>query len=635
MGKPHMVVKHGVLYQDIRNKLRSFDMVFFKGVDLTSSIIRVLQHRNMKVPDYGDFSHVGMIVRYDMLKKIFPDNKDITEDGVYIWEAGIGGKFGCDVYSIDGKAILGVQLRKFDDVMREYDKSPFTEIAIGTLINNPVNKYKPTDAKYKDYMENLGDKFKVIYEDYGKANYDINIFSLAGAIDPKIRPFAGKLEKFLETQKWYFCSELLANVYKDLQVYPKEVDPRHVVPRDLVYPGADIDKTPKILNRLTYVTTDIHYVEGISNLEYIVNEHELIRNEGIVVPVSATINEEERAIRIEKSRTQLNLERKVSEIKETFKDEEETPAEETTTTEEGVVLEEAKIEEVEEPKEVPKNDSLSDIKNKMKERQRAVQIIKPLPSPKTPVSQPIVSPKTHKQAVSQGSMSTIKDSMLVEIKKQILTLSKEERDQIKNDIRDELYEELKPSLTKSIGMDLKTPLKTQIQKEIQTPLKTEIKQSIKTTIKDEVKVELQDEIIRDIKTSIKTDLTNSIKMSLKPEITKVVNDEATKKEIQEELMKEVLPELKAMMRTDMEVELREEIKKEFTQDKCEEIAKKIYEEEVETFKQMVLNTVLENVKSNVDIKEISDEVISSTVKDLKDIIKETVQRELEEEIKSM
>lgn len=268
-----MSSKRGELYTTIKPKLRSFDLFIFKGTDLVSSTIRLLQRHGNKVPSQGAFSHVGLCLKYDMLKYIYPDDTRINKDCIYVWESSISGELGNKVYNIDGKTFLGVQLRNFDELVNAYDDSEKSAIAVGTLIDNPIDKAKSE--------QEIGEKFRDIYRKYDGRFYDANFCSLFSTIFPCIRPCRVPSEFIMNSQNWMFCSELVASVYKDLGVYPDFVDPKTVTPLDICYPETDIDKDrmKKIIGRITYITTPKHFRENISNFEYKVNGHEIIINE--------------------------------------------------------------------------------------------------------------------------------------------------------------------------------------------------------------------------------------------------------------------------------------------------------------------------------------------------------------------
>lgn len=263
-----MAIKRGELYSNIKDKLRSFDIILFKGVDLISKVIESLQKRGNKIPEAGDFSHIGICLRYDILKYIYPNHPKITENCCMIWESTMSGKLSLDVYDINGRTVFGTQLRDFDELIIKYDDSDSSAIAIGSLIDNPITHSN---------IEETGILFKTIFEKYNNKQYDANIVSLISVLFPIYRSCSRTLEYILNTEEWLFCSELVAIVFKELHIYPDNVDPKTVCPRDIAYNEADSeDITPKIINSITYITTPKHYKENISNIDYKINNHKMI-----------------------------------------------------------------------------------------------------------------------------------------------------------------------------------------------------------------------------------------------------------------------------------------------------------------------------------------------------------------------
>ena len=111
------IVKEGYLYSDLRKHIKPLDLILFKGGDFVSDLIRLIEYVDLGKNWSDGYTHSGMIVTKELL------NDDRLEEGtLYIWESTISGKLGSGVYNIDGKSFLGVQLRKFDDVIGPYDE---------------------------------------------------------------------------------------------------------------------------------------------------------------------------------------------------------------------------------------------------------------------------------------------------------------------------------------------------------------------------------------------------------------------------------------------------------------------------------------------------------------------------------
>ena len=74
---------------------------------------------------------------------------------------------------------------------------------------------------------------------YNGITYDANCWSLLSSIIPFLRPKRDHIEQFLNTDDWLFCSELVAEIYVKLGIFPDTVDPKNVVPMDFI--GYDLD----------------------------------------------------------------------------------------------------------------------------------------------------------------------------------------------------------------------------------------------------------------------------------------------------------------------------------------------------------------------------------------------------------
>lgn len=246
-------IKKGRLYEEVRNQIRPFDPLLFHGGDFVSNIILDIERFGNKVSKEDSFSHVGMAVTSDIL-----DNPLIVPGKLYVWESTIGGALGQGVNNIHGKAHLGVQLRDFDELIGKYDAPDATRVAFGTLISNPLDN---ADASI------LKEKFTPFFNTYDNRMYDANMYSLFSAICRPLRIARSRVEKWCHTENWLFCSELLSMTYNHMGVYKESdhVNPKDVIPRDIVYPRLDIDPMPQTISKVTYITTQPHYNPMESN----------------------------------------------------------------------------------------------------------------------------------------------------------------------------------------------------------------------------------------------------------------------------------------------------------------------------------------------------------------------------------
>jgi hypothetical protein len=241
------IAKEGYLYSDLKDHIQPLDLILFKGSDFVSDIIRLIEYVDLDSNWAEQYTHSALVVTKELL------NDDRLEDGkLYVWESTISGKLGNGVKNIDGKSFLGVQLRLFDDVIAAYDEPNNTRVSWCQLNNNPwlIESNRPE----------LSAKFKTIFDQYNGIRYDLNIFSLVSSFFKRIRPLRKTVEKILHTDKWLFCSELVALVYKDLAILPESVNEKNVLPVDFIS-GVDEDKEiPKSFVKYPIgLLTPIHY----------------------------------------------------------------------------------------------------------------------------------------------------------------------------------------------------------------------------------------------------------------------------------------------------------------------------------------------------------------------------------------
>jgi hypothetical protein len=215
--------KVGVFYKDCLKEAKSFDLILFAGSDAISLLIKYITEKeiNDKLDEhYGEntYSHVGIVIRKDVLDYL-------DDDKIYVWESTMSGKLGEGVKNIDGNSFLGIQLRDLEKVIKAYDDSDKTRVALLPLII--------------DYDTNKLDEFKRFFNRYNNTLYDINPASLLSSLIPCIRPARKSFEELLGTEDLLFCSEMTTLVYKLLGLFPEHINEKNVVPQDFI--GADID----------------------------------------------------------------------------------------------------------------------------------------------------------------------------------------------------------------------------------------------------------------------------------------------------------------------------------------------------------------------------------------------------------
>lgn len=227
-------------YVHVRRGLRSGDLVFFKDVGV-SSIISCLESLST---DCDAYTHVGIII----MSNSFPIGSHYRLCGVdgkdyaiipYIFEStqsGIGGDGSSDA---DGKRFLGVQLRKFDDVVESYGLKSKTKIVIGKL----KDEYMMDDKKlYESVIK------------YNHTRYQLNFVQLLSSIFKVLRKFRFVCDVGI------FCSELVAIVLKENGILSDTVNPKNCLPVDFIPKNDtetyDADKEiPVIIDKLIELDT--------------------------------------------------------------------------------------------------------------------------------------------------------------------------------------------------------------------------------------------------------------------------------------------------------------------------------------------------------------------------------------------
>lgn len=225
------VNKIGIKYGIIRDTLQSLDVVFFSGDETFFNLIKYLETKENNINKYLSwdiprdvFSHMGIIVRDDILSHPY------MEPGTpYIFESTMLGESSYNVCNIDGKVFLGVQLRSLDEVIADYDTNPSNRIAIARLGID-------IDMRY------ISDIFPVLYEKYNGISYNPSQVSLLSNLFTWSRPTPKKNDSL-------FCSEFIAMLFKEMKLFPEEVDPENIVPMDFL----GYDDIPRVIHPPFYI----------------------------------------------------------------------------------------------------------------------------------------------------------------------------------------------------------------------------------------------------------------------------------------------------------------------------------------------------------------------------------------------
>lgn len=199
--------------------LQPLDLLLFRSSDPVSDGISRAQ--KVLLGD-GSFSHVGLVVN-----RASTGLSELAPGVPYVLESTVGGMLGNDVYNTEGEAFFGVQLRRLDHLLLNCKRDGGTRIATAALRRNPWDSRSTARAQTKRRLVAAVSK-------YHGARYDANCVSLLSALVPTIRPCAAKLERWIGTQDWMFCSELVAGMYRDMGILPQETLVSTVLPMDFI-----------------------------------------------------------------------------------------------------------------------------------------------------------------------------------------------------------------------------------------------------------------------------------------------------------------------------------------------------------------------------------------------------------------
>jgi hypothetical protein len=227
-------------YKNVRSRLRTGDIVFFKDVGV-SSMISCLQ---TMTSDYGEYTHVGIVIMSDS----FPVGSQYRLCGVdgvdyatipYVFESTQSGIGGDGSIGADGRKMLGVQLRKLDDVVLSYGTKPKTKIVIGKL----KDEYVIDDEKlYESFVK------------YNHTRYQLNIVQLLSGVFKILR----KIRCICNIG--IFCSELVALMLIENGILSDKVNPKNCLPVNFV-PKNDKEtygndcEIPVLLSKLIEIKT--------------------------------------------------------------------------------------------------------------------------------------------------------------------------------------------------------------------------------------------------------------------------------------------------------------------------------------------------------------------------------------------
>jgi hypothetical protein len=206
-----------------------------------SQLIKLYPDYEKQYIEQRSFSHVGMVVKSDLLSKCSIAGKEykLDPDKIYIWESVLSGKLSDHVNDISNKPYLGVQLRCFDDIMAGYEEGK-TEIAIGRLAESIKINQTAINA------------FAEIFKELNGIPFEHDLVSILSCIFHDLVEFRNLIETETKSKNWLFCSELVALVMKKMGVFGQQIDQRNIAPMDFV-PGFYKSELNSFYNTLVYI----------------------------------------------------------------------------------------------------------------------------------------------------------------------------------------------------------------------------------------------------------------------------------------------------------------------------------------------------------------------------------------------
>lgn len=209
-------------------KIKPYDLIFFRGSEIVSKTITNLERSVLNIPvEVMVWSHVGIVVDRSVL-----DLPCLKPGELYVMESTWSYAYGGDgIEPVDGHR-FGVQIRPLNKLLNYYTGNPRVYIGYAESIHT--------------YNQDCTD---IYLRKYQNKRYDFHPISLSASIFPKLR-FLRFVKRRLHLTHWskaasfYFCSELVADLLRELKIIGRDVNPRDVLPMDLV--NWDKDNFPRL-----------------------------------------------------------------------------------------------------------------------------------------------------------------------------------------------------------------------------------------------------------------------------------------------------------------------------------------------------------------------------------------------------
>lgn len=246
-------------FLEVKVQMQPLDLLLFRGKGKPSEFIQWLEETML---GNGIFSHCGIVVSQELM----PWLKFLEPGALYVWESTMSipiGNFVDGVPNIEtGKGWFGVQIRPLEDVIKAYtDIEEEAYVAWTPLLASPwINMDRKSLQKI----------IRKLHKEIGTKTYELNFLELLASIFPCLRPLRDETEwiednvqhilrswNLVEPQDensdmFYFCSELVAEIYQKVGVIDPSLNPSDVLPMDFLGYDQDgighiVDRNPTIL----------------------------------------------------------------------------------------------------------------------------------------------------------------------------------------------------------------------------------------------------------------------------------------------------------------------------------------------------------------------------------------------------
>jgi hypothetical protein len=228
-------------YASIRDRVKTGHIFFFKGGEVISRSIARVQRTVTGRREAQEYTHVGIVILSDDFPIGHPYrlwcSKEQKDYAVipYIFESTQSGPLGDGVSNVDGKAFLGTQLRRLDDVVYNYERmSPECRLGWGQLSVELTRQQR--EQVYLSFTEYVG------------IPYPISLLEIASTAIPRLR-WLRRIARCCFSKRRMVCSELVAkvlvecNVLNGTRVHPEDAMPCDFIP---VTESATIDTDAEI-----------------------------------------------------------------------------------------------------------------------------------------------------------------------------------------------------------------------------------------------------------------------------------------------------------------------------------------------------------------------------------------------------